>query len=241
MTGPDGTADGHADVFVVGASRGIGLALVAEHLRRGARVVATVRSTGADALREAARGVPGGADRLEVEHVDTTDVDQVRALGERLRGRTFDLLLVNAGVTHDRALTAADVDEAEFSRVLLTNALAPVRLVELLDHVVAPDGTVALMSSGQGSVSRSTGGGWEIYRASKAALNQLVRSYAARHRDDGRTVLLLAPGWVRTDLGGDGAASTVDEAVPPLVATVEAQRRRTGLHFLDRDGRTVAW
>jgi NAD(P)-dependent dehydrogenase (short-subunit alcohol dehydrogenase family) len=58
------------------------------------------------------------------------------------------------------------------------------------------------MSSRQGSVSVNTRGGHEAYRASKAALNSLMRSYAARHQDDPRTLLLMHPGWVKTDLGG---------------------------------------
>jgi len=230
----------HTDVLLVGASRGLGLAIAGEHLRRGARVVATVRSSGEAELRALAAGV-GGEDRLEVEHLDTTDVEQVHALRDRLRGRTFDLLLVNAGVTHDQALTAASTSTEEFTRVMVTNALAPARLLEAFDGLVDPDGTVAVMSSGQGSVAGNTGGGWELYRASKAALNQLVRSYAARHQSGGRAVLLLAPGWVRTEMGGSGAASSIEEAVPPLVSTVDAQRGAPGLRFLDREGRTVAW
>ena len=80
-----------------------------------------------------------------------------------------------------------------------------------------------------------------MYRASKSALNQLVRSCAVRHQDDGRTLLLMAPGWVRTEVGGAGAALTVEESIPNLVGTVEAQRGISGLQFLDYLGRTVAW
>ena len=91
------------------------------------------------------------------------------------------------------------------------------------------------------SISKNERGGFEIYRASKSALNQLMRSYAARHRDDGRTLLLTAPGWVQTELGGPGASLTVDESIPRLVGTVEAHRGRRGLHFVDYKGETVPW
>jgi NAD(P)-dependent dehydrogenase (short-subunit alcohol dehydrogenase family) len=225
-------------VLVVGASRGIGLAVVEEYARRGSRVVGTVRGTGRTALHDLADRSAGAVD---VEHVDTTVDDEIGALAQRLAGRRFDLLLVNAGVTHDQSLTSATISPEEFSRVMVTNALAPLRVAEALRPLVADDGTIALTSSGQGSVAGNTGGGWELYRASKAALNQLTRSWAARHADDGRALLLLAPGWVRTDLGGEGAASSTEEAVPPLVDTVDAQHGRPGLQFLDREGRTVAW
>jgi NAD(P)-dependent dehydrogenase (short-subunit alcohol dehydrogenase family) len=234
---PRGTGPAHPDALVVGASRGLGLGLVSELLRRGSRVVATVRSEAPPALRTLVEGSRG---RLLVERLDVDDVRQIAALRDRLAGRTFDLLLVVAGVTHDQRLTAATISTEEFTRVLVTNALSPLRVVEQLAERVAADGTIAVMSSGQGSVSGNRGGGWEVYRASKAALNQLVRSYAARQPEQ-RTLLLLAPGWVRTDLGGPQAGSTVEEAVPPLLDTVEAQRGRPGLQFLDRDGAPVAW
>ncbi|MCW2654040.1 MAG: 3-oxoacyl-ACP reductase [Mycobacterium sp.] len=65
------------------------------------------------------------------------------------------------------------------------------------------------MSSSLGSISLNTNGGLHLYRASKSALNQLVRSFAARHRDDARTLLLINPGWVQTGLGGPGALAVL--------------------------------
>jgi NAD(P)-dependent dehydrogenase (short-subunit alcohol dehydrogenase family) len=124
---------------------------------------------------------------------------------------------------------------------MVTNALSPMRVVETLEAIVSQDGTIAIMSSGQGSIANNERGGFEIYRASKSALNQLMRSYAARHRDDHRTLLLMAPGWVKTELGGPDARLTIEESIPNLVTTVDAQRGRAGLQFLDHLGRTVAW
>jgi len=225
-------------VLIIGASRGLGYAIASEYIDRGALVVATVRGPARTALHDL-QEVAGG--RLEVEQVDINWPEQVRALGERLAGRRFDLLFVNAGVANRTGTTAADVTTEEFTRLMVTNALSPMRVVEDLGELVVPDGTIVIMSSGQGSIANNERGGFEIYRASKSALNQLMRSHAARHRDDGRTLLLMAPGWVRTDLGGPDALLAVDESIPRLVATVEAQRGRTGLQFLDYQGRTVAW
>ncbi|WP_223691561.1 SDR family NAD(P)-dependent oxidoreductase [Leifsonia poae] len=226
-------------VLLIGASRGLGLAIAEEYLARGATVVATVRGAGRTALHELRDAFP---DRLEIESVDITIPDEVAGLRDRLASRWFDLLFVNAGVTNAEEETVATVSTDEFIRLLVTNALSPMRVVEELAGLVPPTGTIAIMSSGQGSISNNERGGFELYRASKSALNQLMRSYAARHRDDPRTLLLLAPGWVKgTGVGGPNGALTIDESIPRLVGTVEAQRDRGGLQFLDYLGRTVAW
>ena len=81
-------------------------------------------------------------------------------------------------------------------------ALSPMRAIEMLKDLVPTTGTIGVMSSGLGSVANNKHGGWEVYRASKAALNTLMRSFAARHAAGHRTLLIIAPGWVRTDMGG---------------------------------------
>ena len=80
-----------------------------------------------------------------------------------------------------------------------------------------------------------------MYRGTKAALNMFMRSYAARHHDDPRTLLLMAPGWVKTRLGGPNARLTIGESIPNLVKVIDAQHGRGGLQYLDYRGQTVAW
>jgi NAD(P)-dependent dehydrogenase (short-subunit alcohol dehydrogenase family) len=225
-------------LLLFGASRGLGLAIVEEYLKLGWHVVATVRNGRETALHDLAGKADG---RLEIEIVDITDPARVTALHGRVSSGRFDLLFVNAGVTNDDRETIADVSTEEFVRVMVTNALSPMRVVEAFQDLVPPTGAIAIMSSGQGSVGNNEAGGHEVYRASKAALNTLMRSFAARHSGDGRTLLLLAPGWVRTDLGGPGARLSVEESIPNLVKVVEAQEGKAGLQYLDYLGKTVPW
>jgi NAD(P)-dependent dehydrogenase (short-subunit alcohol dehydrogenase family) len=225
-------------LLLFGASRGLGLAIAEEYLKLGWRVTATARSASGTALHGRLANADG---RLDIEIVDITDPHQVGALRGRLGSDYFDLLLVNAGVTNDDSETIANVSTQEFTRVMVTNALSPMRVVETFRDLVRPAGCIAIMSSGQGSVGNNEAGGHEVYRASKAALNTLMRSFAARHSGDGRTLLLLAPGWVRTDLGGPGARLSVEESIPNLVKVVEAQEGKAGLQYLDYLGKTVPW
>ncbi len=234
----DHSPDGAGTILIVGASRGLGYAMADELASRGWMVVGTEQNHGSDLHALAARH-PG---RVEVEAVDITRADRIAGLRERLSGRRFDILFVNAGTANlNQGETIADVSTDEFVRVMVTNALGVMRTVEALQDLVPPDGLIGVMSSGQGSISNNTRGGHEVYRGSKAALNQYMRSYAARHAESRRAMLLMAPGWIRTELGGPEAPFSVEETTPEIVDVLLAQRGRPGLHFLDRKGQTVLW
>jgi NAD(P)-dependent dehydrogenase (short-subunit alcohol dehydrogenase family) len=225
-------------VLLIGASRGLGLALAREWAQGGWSVLATERGSGQTPLHDLAARFPG---RFDVETVDVTEPSEISALNARLSDRTFDLLFVNAGVTNQPEGTVAETSTDEFNRVMVTNALGPMRVIEALQDHVEPTGLIGVMSSGQGSVTNNVRGGHEVYRGSKAALNTFMRSYAARHDRDGRTLVLMAPGWVRTELGGPEARLEIDESIPNVVRTLDALRGTNGLHYVDYLGRTVPW
>ncbi|MDQ0393569.1 SDR family NAD(P)-dependent oxidoreductase [Labrys monachus] len=224
--------------LIVGASRGLGLALAAEYLKRGWHVVATARGTGRTALHDLA---DQWNSKLEIETVDITRPAEVAALRRRLAQRRFDLLFVNAGVSNDPGETIGEVSTEEFMRVMITNALSPMRVIEACEGLVTPEGTIGVMSSGLGSVANNEDGGWEVYRASKAALNTLMRSFWARHASEGRAMVIIAPGWVRTDMGGPAASLDISESIPGVVDTLASRTGHSGLVYLDYRGRTVRW
>jgi NAD(P)-dependent dehydrogenase (short-subunit alcohol dehydrogenase family) len=223
-------------LLLIGASRGLGFALAEEYVKRGWCVVATERNSATSTLHNL---LGMDDDRLEIETVDINSPDQVAALRARLASRRFDMLFVNAGIGIREMI--ADVSTDVFTHMMVTNALSPMRIVESFQELVLPTGTIGIMSSGQGSITNNENGHYEIYRASKTALNMLMRSFAARHADVSRTLLLMAPGSVRTDLGGPQARLSIEESIPNLANTMDAQAGIAGLQYLDYLGRKVPW
>lgn len=222
--------------LIVGASRNLGAGLVREFASRGWDVTGTVRGTEGTELHALAASSNG---RIRIDHVDVTDDRAIERLADRIDDASLDLLFVNAGVT-DQDVPVGAVNAETFTRVMVTNALAPMHVVEAMARCVRPRGTIGVMTSRQGSVGLNTRGGHEVYRASKSALNQLMRSYAARD-DSGRTLLLIHPGWVQTELGGEGAPFTVAESVRGVATIIEAHAGDGGLQFLDHQDRVVPW
>ena len=220
--------------LIVGASRGLGLGLAETLSEQGWQVVATQRQSGPDLERLAGKGV-------RVETADIDDDDSVAALHGRLAGDEFDLVFVVAGVATESDKPLHAVSRAVSAQVYLTNAVSPILFAEAFADRIAPGGTLAFMSSILGSVALNEDGGWENYRASKAALNTNARSFAVRHAERDYGLLLLHPGWVRTDMGGAEADLDVETSVAGMVAVIEAFAGRRDVAYLDYRGETLAW
>ena len=223
--------------LVVGASRGLGLGIVARLLERGWTVTATVRRPSA-----ALAGLDAGTRLRIVGDVDIDDDAAVAGLRTVLDANDpFDLLLVVAGVATEAGTPVAHLPRAVSGAVYQTNAVSPIRLAEAMHRHVAPGGLIVFMTSRLGSVSLNQGGGWGSYRASKAALNTLARSFAGQHAKAEWGVVLMHPGWVRTDLGGRRATLDVATSARGIVAVLEGRLGARGCAFLDYRGETVPW
>lgn len=222
--------------LIVGASRGIGLGLVEEYLGRGWQVIATVR----DADGEAALDALPSDGRLTVHRADVTHDADIEGLSERVEG-PLDLLFVNAGIMGEPDFT--DMTPDAINRVMQTNAFGPARLATaLIDRVRDRTGVVAFMSTGMGSIADNTDGGWEAYRASKAAQNMLARSlWVSSGRKRGLTVLSVNPGWVKTDMGGPGASIDVETSARGIATQVEANAGVGDHRFVGWNGRELPW
>jgi NAD(P)-dependent dehydrogenase (short-subunit alcohol dehydrogenase family) len=225
--------------LIVGGSRGLGLGLASEHLRRGWHVTTTVRSASPDL--DALAGSAGG--RLVIERADINSPTDVTGLADRLRGQSYDLLFLNAGMMAGRGAALTDVPDADIVAIFLTNAINPIRVADRLMGMVSPRGTVAFMSSILGSVSTNDDGRAELYRASKAALNSLILSFRARHRAarGDLTILAMHPGVVRTAMGGPGAPLDIATSVAGVTDVLERRSGSGATIFVDYRNEIIPW
>jgi NAD(P)-dependent dehydrogenase (short-subunit alcohol dehydrogenase family) len=215
------------NVLVLGASRGIGLELVRQYRKAGARVIATARDeAGLARLREA------GAEPL---HLDVADPASVSNLARQLDGEKLDVALYVAGVM-DRASAATPPTREAFDRVMHTNLLGAMQVMPLvLPGVQAAAGVFGVLSSSMSLIGSVPASNAWLYRVSKAALNMAVAS--ARFDYPGARLVALDPGWVQTDMGGGAAPLSVGDSVAGLLAAITSLTEADNGRLIHHDGR----
>jgi len=220
--------------LIVGATRGIGRELARQYGADGWRVIGTYRQP-ADAAALAglcARALP--ADLL----ADAWAPGLARAL----QGETLDLVILNAGVAGARSSAPQAPTREEFDTVMHTNVLAAMELIPLLaDALATANGKLAVISSRMGSIGSTADPSWWLYRASKAALNSVLRSASLALGARGVVCLALHPGWVRTDMGGAQADLPVEQSAASLRRVIAAVNRSHNGRFLNVNGEQIEW
>ena len=219
-------------VFIVGASRGIGLEFVRQYRQAGDAVTATAR--GAEGL---ARIEALGAQALTL---DVADARSAASLATALSDRAFDVVVHNAGVYGPRTQGLQAPTAEEFDSVMHTNLLGAMRVLAQLPAVLAPGAKLAVISSRMGSMGlRGSTSGW-LYRASKAALNSVLKDASITLAGQAVCVA-FHPGWVRTDMGGTGADLEVARSVADMRRTLAALTAVDNGGFFNHDGQHLAW
>jgi NAD(P)-dependent dehydrogenase (short-subunit alcohol dehydrogenase family) len=221
-------------VLVTGANRGLGLEFARQYAADGWRVIACCRAPkDAPELKKI---------KAEMHVLEVTAQDSIAHLAKALNGTPIDVLINNAGLHGDRRMFG-ETDVALWKRIFEVNTIAPVQiLATLLDNVAASHHKkVVNITSKVGSIGDNPTGGSYAYRSSKTALNMAMANAAHELKNRGITILLVHPGWVQTDMGGPGAAVSIEQSITGVRRIIDkATLAETG-HFYDYTGKQLPW
>ncbi len=226
--------------LITGANRGIGLEFVRQLLKREGRVFAACRNPSeAEALHKLQDDY---SDQLNIVKLDVLSEDDLSAAvtSISLEVDALDLLVNNAGI-YPRGEKMGQLKAEQMLGGLHNNSVAPILVVQAFyDLLSKAKGKVVNISSGMGSLS-GAGNSAHSYRASKAALNMYSRVLANEIRSSGVTVIMIHPGWVKTDMGGQGAHLEVEESVSGQLKVIEELSLQDSGEFFSWDGSKVEW
>lgn len=226
-------------ILVTGANRGLGLEFVRQFSARGDRVFAASRGGKPIALPGVTPVALDVGDEVSIEQAHRAVSNEADAL---------DLLINNAGIysTMGGRWTGESfgtLSAEEAVAILRVNSVGPILIAQRFSDLLSRgvNAKLANVSSGYGSVSRNDGHFPYHYSASKAALNQYMRSFAQEARPLGIAVLILSPGWVRTDMGGPNATLSPEESVAGMIRIIDRISLEETSSWFNYDGTTVQW
>jgi NAD(P)-dependent dehydrogenase (short-subunit alcohol dehydrogenase family) len=219
-----------ATVLVTGANRGIGLELCRSFRERGDTVHAVCRRASPELVALGVRVHAG---------IDVTDAAAVERLAESLAGTRLDVLVNNAGVLGMDAL--GHIHYESVRQQFEVNAVAPLRLTEKLVPLLHEGSKVALVTSRMGSIADNGSGGMYGYRMSKAALNAAGVSLARDLESRKIAVVILHPGYVRTEMTAHQGNVEPRDAARQLVLRIDELTLATTGRFLHANGEQLPW
>ena len=219
-----------AKVIVTGGNRGIGLQLCIQLHARGDEVIAVCRSSSQELSQLGVRVIEG---------IDVSDGDNVTALANELDGESIDILINNAGIL--RSDTLESIDYEAMLEQYRVNTLGPLRVTQALLPNLHEGSKVAIVTSRVGSIEDNSSGNNYGYRVSKTAVNMVGMNLSHDLKAKGIAVILLHPGYVRTDMTGGGGGTSPEDSAKGLIERIdELDLENTG-GFWHAEGYRLPW
>jgi NAD(P)-dependent dehydrogenase (short-subunit alcohol dehydrogenase family) len=228
-------------VLITGANRGLGLEFCRQYAENGWDVMACCRNPSkAGELAALSQRL----NTVQIESLDVAHLDQIDALAKKLSDSTIDLLINNAGVYGDQGSHGfGHLDYGDWLNSFTINTLAPMKMAEaFLPHIKrGSKKLIVSISSLMGSIADNDSGGSILYRSSKAALNAAMKSLSIDLKNQGIGVLILHPGWVRTDMGGPNGLIDCETSVGGMCSVIEGFTLAQSGSFIKYDGKLMPW
>jgi len=223
-------------LLITGANRGVGLELTRQYVADGWEVHACCRDPDkAGELRQLANA--------KVYRLDVSREESIVQLAERLVGIPIDLLLNNAGVYGGDGNKLGGINTEEWLQVFRINTIAPLLMAQsFLKNISNSNGkTIATLTSKVGSIADNSGGSNYMYRSSKTAVNQAMKSLSIDTADLGIKTAVLHPGWVQTEMGGPNALITTEQSASGLIKVINNLTPEQSGGFYNYDGTEIPW
>ncbi|GGI89501.1 SDR family oxidoreductase [Legionella impletisoli] len=228
-------------VLITGANRGIGFSFAKALAELGFTVFATCRHPKeAKELQQLSES----QENIHIKTLDITNDDNIQQLADELSNTSIDWLINNAGISGEQGVTVGNISRDNFLKVFEVNCLSTLKVSEaFLPHLAqSQDKLIICISSRMGSISDNERGRSYAYRTSKAALNCALRSFAIDVAKDDVNVMLLHPGWVKTDMGGEDAELTPEESVRRMLNVINQHKVNSHAEVLwSHDGSIIEW
>lgn len=229
-------------VLITGANRGLGLEMTQQYAQAGWTVIACCRNP--DSASQLASLAHIFRERVFLRSLDVTDFNAIDRLSGELSAQPIDILINNAGVYGDgKSNGFGQMDYSLWHTVLAVNTLAPVKMAEAFLPQLQSGSRklIVTLTSLMGSIADNRGGGSIMYRSSKAGLNAALKSLAIDLKPRGIGILILHPGWVKTDMGGANAPTLPQQSVAGLRQVIDGFRLEHSGQFLDFQGKELPW
>ncbi|KTD18446.1 SDR family oxidoreductase [Legionella jordanis] len=228
-------------ILITGSNRGIGLELVRQLSQKGEKIFATCREpAAASELSDLAKQYSN----ISIYPLDISRDESIKNLFDELQGESLDWLINNAGISGESGVTVGHIDRDNFLNVMNINCLSPLKVSDTFLPLLhkGKEKLIINISSRMGSIGDNSWGRSYAYRASKAALNCVMRSFALDVAEKDIKVMLLHPGWVKTDLGGSNAEINVHDSVASMLNVIELYKKDShGETLRSYTGEIIPW
>ncbi len=224
-----------SNILIIGANRGLGLEFAKQYSELGHHVFATTRDESkSDQLVTITNTTVFELDLNKDKSIDSF-IDEMSSI-------KIDILIHNSGIFRDEQLSE-DLDIDAWMNEMRINAITPIILARKLKQNVleGKDKKIIFISSQMGSIDDNYSGRFYFYRSSKSALNSAAKSLAIDWKDKNISVLMLHPGWVKTDMGGESAKLEIPDSIQRMIQVISDLNLETSGSFVNYEGNKLEW
>tara|TARA_B100001027_G_scaffold150273_1_gene105367 strand:- start:32 stop:709 length:678 start_codon:yes stop_codon:yes gene_type:complete len=223
------------NILIIGANRGIGLEFARQYSNGNYNVFATTRNRSDSKELNSIKNI-------KVFDLDLNSDESLDNFTQNISSQKIDILIHNAGIFSDEQLDD-DLDINAWMNEMRINAIIPIILARKLKRNIemGSNKKIIFISSQMGSIDDNYSGRFYFYRSSKSALNSAAKSLSIDWKEDGISILILHPGWVKTDMGGGNAKLEIPDSISQMIKVINDLNLNNSGSFVNYAGAKLEW